>query len=49
MPKAYKNITVDADLVAVINKVADRLQLEFGFRPNISQTLRYLVNKEQLP
>ena len=38
-----KNITVDADLLEVIHALAERLEHEFGFRPTISQTLRYAL------
>jgi RecJ-like exonuclease len=40
-----KNVTIDADLVEALNRVADELALVFGFRPTISQTLRHLINK----
>lgn len=42
--KAAKNITVDADLVDILNATADELAETFGFRPTLSQTLRHLVN-----
>ena len=38
-----RNISVDADLVAALNVAADALELKFGFRPTISQTLRHLI------
>lgn len=40
-----KNITVDADMVDALNEVADNLSDTFGFRPTISQTLRYLIKR----
>jgi hypothetical protein len=40
-----KNITVDADMVEQINAVCDQLKGELGFRPSISQAIRYLINK----
>jgi hypothetical protein len=40
-----KNITVDADLIEVINNVADKLEAAFGFRPTLSQTLRHLIKE----
>ena len=43
--KGTKNITVDADLVDVLNDCADKLEVKFGFRPTLSQTLRHLVKK----
>jgi hypothetical protein len=41
--KKYKNITVDGDLVETLNSMADELVEQFGFRPTLSQTIRYLV------
>ncbi len=40
-----KNITLDADLIEALNKASDRLELDFGFRPTLSQTVRHLVKK----
>jgi hypothetical protein len=40
-----KNVTVDADLIAALNAVADKLEPNFGFRPTLSQTLRYLIKE----
>ena len=45
MSKSTKNITVDADLVAQLNAVADELTKAFGFRPTLSQTIRHLIAK----
>jgi hypothetical protein len=42
----YKNISVDADVIALLNSKADELEGRFGFRPTLSQTVRYLVRKE---
>jgi hypothetical protein len=44
-PLKYRNISVDADLVEKINKVADNLKKTMGFRPTISQTIRFLVKE----
>jgi hypothetical protein len=47
-----KNITIDADLVEALNDACDRLEKKFGFRPTMSQTLRYLIkhiDKEEMP
>ena len=44
-----KNVTIDADLVGVLNTVADELEAGFGFRPNLSQTLRHLIAKRNNP
>jgi hypothetical protein len=40
----WRNVTLDADLVQSLNGAADRLRQKFGFRPTLSQTVRYLVN-----
>jgi hypothetical protein len=40
-----KNITLDADLVAALNTVADRLEPTLGFRPTLSQTVKYMIKK----
>jgi hypothetical protein len=40
-----KNITVDEDLVEALNATCDRLALELGFRPTMSQTVRHLIKK----
>lgn len=39
----YRNISVDADLVDTLNSIADKLEPQFGFRPTLSQALRYLI------
>ena len=43
--KATKNITVDADLVEILNELADQMSEQLGFRPSLSQALRHLVHK----
>jgi len=40
-----KNITVDDELVTLLNTMADRLVSVLGFRPTLSQTLRYLIKQ----
>jgi hypothetical protein len=40
-----KNLTLDADLVEALNAAADKLAMEFGFRPTLSQTVRYMIRK----
>jgi hypothetical protein len=40
-----KNVTVDADLVELLNVAADRLEEKIGFRPTLSQTLRHLIKQ----
>jgi hypothetical protein len=44
-----KNVTIDAELVELLNQQADELKTVFGFRPTLSQTLRYLLNKAPKP
>ena len=39
----YKNLTVDAEVVEILNAMADQLTAKLGFRPTISQTLRHLI------
>lgn len=38
-----KNITVDAEILDMLNAVRDDLEKKFGFRPTHSQTLRWLI------
>jgi hypothetical protein len=40
----WRNVTLDADLIEALNAAADKLRPKFGFRPTLSQTVRYLVN-----
>lgn len=40
----WKNVTLDADLIEALNAAADKLRGKFGFRPTLSQTVRYLIN-----
>ena len=42
----YKNITVDEDIIALLNQRATELEFGFGFKPTISQTLRHIIKKE---
>lgn len=41
--KKTKNVTIDEDLVELINKRADELLPKLGFRPTLSQTIRHLM------
>lgn len=41
--RAYKNISVDPDIIEMLAERADKLADILGFRPTISQTLRYLL------
>jgi 3'-phosphoadenosine 5'-phosphosulfate sulfotransferase len=40
-----KNITIDADLVEILNDACARLEQQFGFRPTLSQALHYLLKQ----
>lgn len=42
-----KNITVDADIVEILNERSDALAEVLGFRPTISQTLRYMLKNSK--
>lgn len=44
-PPKYRNMSVDTDIVDVLNGVAEKLKEEFGFKPTLSQTLRHLLRK----
>lgn len=41
----FKNVSVDADLVADLNALADGMVPMLGFRPTISQAIRYAIKK----
>jgi|GEM_PF-6315780 len=38
-----RNITVDAEVQELVSRQQDKLEGVFGFRPTISQTLRYML------
>ena len=40
-----RNVTIDEDLVELLNKYADGLETEFNFRPTLSQTLRVMLKR----
>lgn len=42
----YKSLTVDADIIDILNIKAAALEETFGFKPTVSQTLRYVLKKE---
>lgn len=44
----YKNITVDADIITILTAKGEELEERFGFRPTVSQTLRYVLKKEAI-
>jgi hypothetical protein len=40
-----RSITLDADTIATLKAEQERLEAELGFRPTLSQTIRYLVKR----
>jgi hypothetical protein len=40
-----RTITLDADTIVTLKSEQERLEGELGFRPSLSQTIRYLVRK----
>ena len=42
-PPKYRNVTVDTDVVEILNAKAAELEKQFGFKPTVSQTLRHLI------
>lgn len=40
-----RNITLDADLLDEIDRVEDKLEEQWGFRPTHSQTVRWLIRQ----
>lgn len=43
--RSYKNISVDPDIIDMLNQKAAELEHGFGFKPTISQTLRCILKK----
>jgi hypothetical protein len=43
--KLWKNVSLDAEMVIMLNEAADKLQTKFGFRPTLSQTIKYLIQQ----
>lgn len=41
----FKNVSIDADLVEALNTLADSMVSVVGFRPTISQAIRYAIKK----
>jgi hypothetical protein len=41
----FKNISIDADLLSVLNRTADLVESEWGFRPTLSQIIRHMIKK----
>lgn len=44
-----RNITVSTDLIEEIDKVCGGLEKTLGFRPTISQALKYLIRNFEHP
>lgn len=43
-----KNVTLDADVQVALNEVQERLTAKLGFRPNLSQTVQYLIRNSEV-
>jgi hypothetical protein len=43
--KTRKNISVDPDVQELLNEVQVELEDQFGFRPTLSQTIKYIVRE----
>lgn len=41
---AVRNVTLDRAEADSLNLIQDRLEAQLGFRPNLSQTVRWLIN-----
>jgi hypothetical protein len=39
----WRNITIEADVLPTLHEVMDHLEKELGFKPTLSQTVRYLI------
>lgn len=46
--KATRNVTLDAHLQEKLNKIADDLVEELGFRPTLSQTVSYVIVRAEV-
>lgn len=42
--KVVKNVTLDEDAAALLGEIADQFEVELGFKPTLSQTVRRLVH-----
>lgn len=42
--RRHKSVSIDGDLLDMLNSIANGLVDKFGFRPSISQTVRYLLS-----
>jgi NAD(P)H-hydrate repair Nnr-like enzyme with NAD(P)H-hydrate dehydratase domain len=40
-----RSIVIDVDAIAVLTAEQERIEAELGFRPTLSQTIRYLVKR----
>lgn len=43
----YKSLTVDAEIIGMLQDRAAEFIREFGFKPTISQTIRHILAKEK--
>lgn len=41
----WLNVTLDPEAVNNLTRVADQVEAELGFRPTVSQTIRYAITK----
>ncbi len=41
--RKYHNLTIDADVHAALLTEQDRLSKQWGFKPSLSQLVRYLI------
>jgi hypothetical protein len=40
-----RSIVIDVDAIAVLTAEQERIEAELGFKPTLSQTIRYLVKR----
>jgi hypothetical protein len=40
-----RSITLDVDTIATLKAEQERIEAELGFKPTLSQTIRYLVKR----
>ena len=43
--KIYRNVTIDSEVQELLNAAQQNLEKEFGFKPSISQTIRFLIKR----
>jgi hypothetical protein len=44
-PRRRKNVTLDEDAHRLLFELGDAMEIELGFKPTASQTLRNLIHK----